>query len=461
MAVAFSAIAEGGDAVEIRENTMNRRTFVRSSAAAAAFATLPRRVRAATSANEKLNIAAVGLGGQGAADLGAHAANNIIALCDVDADNAARTFDDYPRARRYTDFRVMFEKEEDIDAVIVATPDHLHAIVTMTALKLGKHVYCEKPLTRTVQEARALAVAAREAKVATQMGNQGMQFAGNRQLDEWIQGGVIGPVREVHVWSDRPTQRGKMPLWWPQGIERPTDTPPVPATLDWDKWLGPAPFRSYHSAYAPFRWRGWWDFGSGGLGDMGIHNLAPVFHALKLGAPDSVSGSSTPLVSDSIPLASMVEYEYPARGDMPSVRLHWYDGGLLPPRPDELEAGSDLDPEDGALFIGDKGKILVEGWGGAHPRVLAGGEANYRRPEWDDTALQRHHDEWVTACKTGSPTKSDFAFAGPLTEAVLLGSLCIRNGGKKLRWDGANLRITNDPVANSLLHYQYRDGWTL
>ncbi len=439
---------------------MNRRTFVRTSAAAAALAALPRRLRA-VSPNEKLNLAAVGIGGQGAADLGAHANDNIVALCDVDADYAANTFNAYPRARRYTDFRVMFDREKDIDGVIIATPDHLHAIVTMTALRHGKHVYCEKPLTRTVHEARAIAAAAREAKVATQMGNQGMQFAGNRQLDAMIQGGAIGAVREVHVWSDRPTQRGKTPLWWPQGVERPTDTPPVPPTLDWDKWLGPAPFRPYHSAYAPFRWRGWWDFGSGGLGDMGIHNLAPVFHALQLGAPESVSGSSTALVSDSVPLAAMVQYRFPARGTMPAVTLHWYDGGLLPPRPEELEAGSELDPEDGALFIGDRGKILVEGWGGEYPRILAGGKEKYRRPPIDETALQRHHDEWAAACKTGSPTKSNFAFAGPLTEAVLLGSVCIRHGGTKLLWDGAAGRITNDDRANALLHYPYRDGWTL
>jgi predicted dehydrogenase len=440
---------------------MTRRTFVRTSAVAAALAALPRRVRAGTSANEKLNIAAVGIGGQGAANLGMHAANNIVALCDVDANYAGRTFNDYPRAKRYTDFRVMFDQQNDIDAVIVATPDHLHAIVTMAALRRGKHVYCEKPLTRTVQESRMIAAAAREAKVATQMGNQGMQYAGNRQLDAWIQGGAIGAVREVHVWSDRPTQRGKGPLWWPQGIERPTDTPPVPATLDWDKWLGPAPFRPYHSAYAPFRWRGWWDFGSGGLGDMGIHNLAPVFHALKLGAPESVSGSSTAQIGDSVPLASLVHYRFPARGEMPPVTLHWYDGGLLPARPDELETGNDLDPEDGALFIGDKGKILVEGWGGEHPRILAGGKERYRRPASDGTALQRHHDEWVAACKSGSPTQSNFAFAGPLTEAVLLGALCIRNGGKNLLWDSAALKITNDARAQSLVHYPYRDGWKL
>ncbi|HWA86255.1 MAG TPA: Gfo/Idh/MocA family oxidoreductase [Opitutus sp.] len=447
-------------------HSITRRTFIGTTAAAAAFAALPRRLRAATrrtSPNEKLNIAAIGIGGQGRADLGAQAqaGDNIVALCDVDAAYASGAFNDYPKARRYTDYRVMFDREKDIDAVMIATPDHQHAIITITALKLGKHVYCEKPLTRTVFEAREVAKAAADAQVATQMGNQGMQFAGNRQIDEWIQGGAIGPVREVHVWSDRPTQRGRMPLWWPQGVERPKDTPPVPSTLDWDKWLGPAPYRPYSPAYAPFVWRGWWDFGSGGIGDMGIHNMAPVFHALKLGAPDSVSGSSTALVSDSVPLASLVHYQFPARGDLPPVTLHWYDGGLLPPRPEEMEEESQLDPEDGIIFVGEKGKILVEGWGGEHPRILKGGQGRYHRPPQDLGALDRHHAEWSAACKTGSPTRSDFAFAGPLTEAVLLGSVCIHHGGKKLRWDGANLRFTNDEPANRFIRYQYREGWSL
>lgn len=444
---------------------ITRRAFIGTAATAAAgFMILPRRVLGGNghlSPNEKLNLAAIGIGGQGNADLRAHANDNIVALCDVDADYAAHTFEEYPQARRYTDFRVMFEKEKSIDGVIVATPDHLHAVVTMTALKFGKHVYCEKPLTRTVHEARAIAQAAREAGVATQMGNQGMAFAGNRQLDQWIRDGAIGAVREVHVWSDRPTQRGKMPLWWPQGIERPTDTPPVPATLDWNLWLGPAPYRPYHPAYVPFRWRGWWNFGSGGLGDMGIHNLAPVFSALQLGAPESVSASSTAQVDDSVPLASLVHYQFPARGAQPPVTLHWYDGGLLPARPAELEAGNELDPEDGILLVGDRGKILVEGWGGEHPRILQGGRDKYQRPHSDVTALDRHHAEWVAACKTGSPTRSNFGFAGPLTEAVLLGALCVRNGGRKLLWDSASLKITNDEPANQLLHYAYREGWSL
>jgi predicted dehydrogenase len=444
---------------------MTRRSFVASSVAAAATVMiLPRRVLGmggTPGANERLNIAAIGIGGQGNADLQAQPNDNIVALCDVDADYAANTFAQYPNARRYTDFRVMFDKEKSIDAVIIATPDHIHAVATIAALKHGKHVYCEKPLTRTVHESRAVAQAAREAKVATQMGNQGMAYPGNRQLDQWIGEGAIGSVREVHVWSDRPTQRGKMPLWWPQGIQRPTDTPPVPSTLDWELWLGPAPHRPYHSAYAPFRWRGWWDFGSGGIGDMGIHNLAPVFSALKLGAPESVSASSTALVSDSVPLASLVHYQFPARGDQPPVTLHWYDGGLLPERPEELELENDLDPEDGILFVGDKGKILVEGWGGEHPRILSRERKKYQRPPSDPTALERHHAEWTAACKTGSPTRSNFAFAGPLTEAVLLGSVCVHNGGRKLFWDSANMKFTNDTKATALLGYQYRPGWTL
>jgi predicted dehydrogenase len=446
---------------------VSRRDFLRTGAAAAAFMILPRRVLGGNGTpgpNSKLNIAGVGIGGQGSVDLQAvaGAGENIVALCDVDSAYAAHTFNDYPNATRYTDFRVMLEKEKNIDAVVVGTPDHLHAVVSMAAMKAGKHVYCEKPLTRTVFEARAIANAARGAKVATQMGNQGMAFEGNRLINEWIWDGAIGPVREVHVWSDRPTNRGTVPLWWPQGIERPTDTPPVPATLDWDLWLGPAPFRPYHPAYAPFRWRGWWDFGSGGIGDMGIHNLAPVFSALKLGAPDSVVGSSTALVGDSVPLACTVHYQFPARGDMPPVALHWYDGGIHPERPAELEDGRELDPEDGIIFVGSKGKILVTGWGGEHPRILPRSrDLEYTRPPKTLPRSIGHHEEWIAACKTGSPTRSSFDFAGPLTEAVLLGSVCIRNGGKKLVWDSANLKITNDVAANQFLHYEYRPGWTL
>src|SRR5437764_5002394 len=337
---------------------ISRRAFLGNAAAITTFMVLQPRVlgRAGeASPNRKLNIAGIGIGGQGASDLEQVSSENIVALCDVDENHAAHTFNKYPDAKRYKDFREMLDKEKSIDAVVVGTPDHNHAIVSMTAIRMGKHVYCEKPLTRTVYEARAVARAAHEAKVATQMGNQGMAFEGNRQINEWLADGAIGPVREVHVWSDRPTHRGKTPLWWPQGIERPQDTPAVPSTLDWDLWLGPAPWRPYHPAYVPFRWRGWWDFGSGGLGDMGIHNLAPVFSALKLGAPESVQASSTPVFKETVPIAATVHYQFPARGEMPPVKVHWYDGGLLPPRPEELEEGRELDREDGIIFQGDKG----------------------------------------------------------------------------------------------------------
>lgn len=437
-----------------------RRAFLRCSLLATAVPLIvPARV---WGANERLDVAAIGAGGRGADDLEGVQSENIVALCDVDDARAAATFARYPRAARYRDFRRMLDREKGVDAVIVATPDHTHAVATMAALKRGKHVYCEKPLTRTVYEARQVARAAREAKVATQMGNQGMAFEGNRLIKEWLADGAIGPVREVHVWSDRPTHRGKLPLWWPQGVERPADTPPVPATLDWDLWLGPAPWRPYHPAYVPFRWRGWWDFGSGGLGDMGIHNLAPVFDALKLGLPLRVHASSTPVYPESVPHACLVHYEFAARGDLPPVTVHWYDGGLLPPRPPELEPERELDPEDGILFVGDRGKMLVEGWGGERPRLIPESRnREYRRPAPSLPRSPGHYEEFIRACKTGSPTASNFDFAGPLTEAVLLGMVAARHGGALLEWDPVNLRIPNEPEANRYLHYEYRAGWTL
>ncbi len=454
------------DAVATRFNFPTRRKFLAVSGTASAFLLVKGSVLGLggqTSPNNKLNIAGIGVGGQGGNDINEFKNENIVALCDVDWDYAAPTFKRYPNAKKYRDFREMLDKEKEIDAVVVGTPDHNHAVVSMAAIKRGKHVYCEKPLTRTVQEARALTRAAREAKVATQMGNQGMAFEGNRLINEWLADGAIGPVREVHVWSDRPTHRGKLPLWWPQAVERPKDTPPVPATMDWDLWLGPAPYRPYHPAYAPFRWRGWWDFGSGGLGDMGIHNLAPVFSALNLGAPESIQASSSPVYPETVPSAALVHYQFPARGNLPPVKLHWYDGGLLPERPPELEVNRVLDPEDGILFVGDREKMLVTGWGGEHPRLLPESrDREYKRPP---KTLPRsaggHYQEWVQACKSGSPTRSDFAFAGPLTEAVLLGSVCIRNGGDPLTWDSEGMKFTNDPDANKLLHYEYRKGWSL
>jgi predicted dehydrogenase len=444
--------------------TVSRRTLIgRSAAAAAVITVVPGYVLGGpgrTPPSEKLNIAGIGVGGQGRWDLDNVSSENIVALCDVDQARAADTFKHYPKAKKYRDFRVMLEKEKQIDAVVVATPDHTHAAATMMAIKMGKHVYCEKPLTRTVGEARAIAKAAREAGVATQMGNQGMAFEGNRLINEWIWDGAIGQVREVHAWSDRPTHNGQ--LFWAQGVDRPKETPPVPSTLDWDLWLGPAPYRPYHPAYVPFKWRGWWDFGSGGLGDMGIHNLAPVFSALKLGARASVHSSSTLVNKETLPLASTVHYEFPARAGLPPVKLHWYDGGMLPPRPDELEETRELSREDGLIFVGDKGKMYVEGWGGNSPRLIPEAKMKaYNRPPRTLPRSIGHHKEWIQACKTGGETRSNFGFAGPLTEAVLLGTVSVRMGGKKLVWDSEDFKITNCLQANEYLHYEYRSGWTL
>jgi predicted dehydrogenase len=446
---------------------IRRRQFLRVSSAVAgatALTTFGAQIVRAP-ADRKLRIAGVGIGGQGGADLQEMAGEEIVALCDVDWAYADPTFQKYPSARKYRDFREMLEREKDnIDAVVVGTPDHTHAVVSVAAMKRGKHVYCEKPLTRTVKEARVVAEVARQTGVATQMGNQGMAFEGNRAIKEWLADGAIGPVHEVHVWSDRPTHKGQNPLWWAQGIERPNDTPPVPESLNWDLWLGPAPARPYHSAYVPFRWRGWWDFGSGGLGDMGIHNLAPVFDALKLGAPAGVHGSSTPVFPDSVPLASVVHYEFPAREGQPPVLVHWYDGGMMPPRPDELEPDEELDREDGIIFVGEKGKMLVEGWGGRVPRLLPDSRMrDYQRPAKNLPRAYRnsHYQEFIRACKEGTPTMSNFSFAGPLTEAVLLGMVCVRVGGKRLLWDSANLQVTNLAEANQYVHYTYRQGWNL
>jgi len=443
-------------------STLSRRAFIGRAVAAAPFMIVPRHVLGGTGhtpPSEKLDVAAIGAGGRGAASLHELEDENIVALCDVDDQRAAHTFKRYPSAKRYRDFRVMLEKEKGIDAVVVATPDHSHAVASMAAIQLGKHVYCEKPLTRTVHEARAIAQAARKAGVATQMGNQGMAFEGNRLINEWLEDGAIGTVREVHAWTDRPTHRGK--LFWAQGVERPQDTPPVPPTLDWDLWLGPAPYRPYHPAYVPFAWRGWWDFGSGGLGDMGIHNLAPVFSALELGPPASVESSSTLVFDETLPLASTVHYEFPARGDRPPVRVYWYDGGLIPARPEELEGHRELPREDGLIFVGDQGKLLVEGWGGHSPRLIPESRMEeYERPPKTLPRSIGHWKEWVEACKGGPPPRSNFDFAGPMTEAVLLGTVSVRVG-KRLEWDAPNLRVTNVPEANDYLHYDYRDGWTL
>jgi len=450
---------------------ISRRRFLGSAAAgSAAFMVVPGRVLGLDGTkppSERLNIAGIGVGGQGARDLEEMAGENIVALCDVDAQHAGKTFRKYPQARVYTDFRRMLEEQKDIDAVVVGTPDHLHAGISMAAMQAGKHVYCEKPLTHSVREARHLVEAARQYKVATQMGNQGQASEETRRLCELIWDNAIGPVREAHVWTDRPAN-GLFNEYWPQGVERPRDTPAVPATLNWDLWLGPAPERPYHPAYLPFKWRGWWDFGTGALGDIGCHALDPVFRALKLGQPVSVQASSTRVNNETYPLASMVTYQFPAREGLPPLTLTWYDGGLRPPRPEELDEESEMGT-NGHLFIGDAGKILSLRRPGRHGYSLI---PESRAREYGDPPkkLERsvgHYREWIEACKGGKPGGSNFDWAGPLTEVVLLGNVALRPELRQdlttqaLVWDGDQHRFTNSDLANSFLRRDYREGWTL
>ncbi|MBN1844462.1 MAG: Gfo/Idh/MocA family oxidoreductase [Sedimentisphaerales bacterium] len=448
----------------MNKNNISRRQFMGSAAATtAAFTIVPRHVLGGpgqTPPSEKLRIASIGAGGRASGDIEAVSQEEIVALCDVDWRNAAGSFKRFDKAKKYKDFREMLDKEDkNIDAVIVATPDHIHAVAAMAAIKRGKHVYCEKPLTHSVYEARKLAEAAREHQVATQMGNQGQASEETRRISEFIGAGAIGKVRRVHVWTDRPMQ-GLLNTYWPQGVDRPGDTPAVPDTLDWDLWLGPAPERPYHPAYAPFKWRGWWDFGTGALGDIGCHALDPVFRALKLGAPTSVEATSTLVNNETYPAASMVHYDFPARGDLPPVKLTWYDGGMRPNRPDELEDGRSIG-DNGTLYVGDEGLMLGT-------TIIP--EAKRREFKPPDPSIPRspgHHAEWIAACKGDKPAGSNFDWAGPLAEAVLLGNIALRRSLKekvvrmKLQWDPEAFRITNLPEANEYLHREYRKGWSL
>lgn len=444
---------------------ITRRGFIGTSATALAGLTIvPRHAVSGLghiAPSDKLNVAGIGIGGRGKGVLSVVGkTENIVSLCDVDwSDNVNKVFQLYPSARKHKDYRLMLDKDKDIDAVIVATPDHTHAMISLEAMKRGKHSYTEKPLTHTVKEARILTQAARQYKVATQMGNGGQAGDAPRRLREMIWDGAIGPVREVHVWTDRPN-RGLSDTYWPQGVRRPTDTPAIPETLDWDLFIGPAPMRPYHPSYHPFNWRGWWDFGTGALGDIGCHSLDPVFRALKLKYPLSFQGVSTLVNEETYPLGSMVHYEFPAREGMPPVSLTWYDGGLRPPLIPELEEGMKMGP-GGTLFIGDKGKVLDDV---IVPKSL---RESYKRPEPYIPSSPGHEMEWILACKGGAPAGSNFDWAGPLTETVLLGNITLRKelrdklGGQVLTFDPEKLTIPNMPEANKFLHNEYREGWSL
>jgi len=444
---------------------MNRRGFLSGISSGAAFLAVARHVVGGEprklAPSDKLNIAGVGVGGMGGANLNALAAENIVALCDVHLKHAAGTLGRYPNAKTYTDYRKMLDAQPEIDAVVVGTPDHTHAVVSMAAIKAGKHVYTQKPLTHDVYEARALAIAAREAKVTTVMGIQGHSGEGARLICEWIWDGAIGEVREVDAWCSLSYYPWGHATWSPQWNRRPAEAMPVPEGLDWDLWIGPAPMRPYHRAYHPRTWRAWWDFGCGMMGDRGAHTLDPVYRALKLTAPTWVDASSTGLNPDTHPVASIVTYQFPARDKLPPVRLTWYDG-LRPPRPEELEEGRAMgNPEGGALFKGTKGKLMC-GVYGESPRLIPETlMKEYKRPEKTIPRVQGSHEQdWARHCKAGTQPSASFDYSGPLTEMCLLGNVA-RKLDTRIEWDAAALKVTNVPEAATLIRTPYRQGWSL
>lgn len=452
--------------------SIDRRAFLGGAAGAvAAFTVVPSHVLAGAAGqrpSDKLNLAAIGIGGMGASNINACSTENFVALCDVDNGYAGKVFNRFPNARKYKDFRVMLDKEDkNVDGVIIATPDHTHGVVAMACLQHRKHIYLQKPLAHSIYEVRKLTEAAREAKVQTQMGNQGHSSDEIRMLNEWIQDGAIGPVHEVYAWTDRPV--GGDPWSDFPIMARPKETPDVPKTLDWDLWLGPAQYRPYHPIYHPMSWRGFWDFGTGPLGDMGCHIIDPAFWVLNLGQPTRVEATTThyqpDVAAETFPRASIIRYEFPARGDMPPVKLTWTDGRLMPPRPRDLEPGRRLEGS-GALFLGEKGTIMHGSHGAGGVRIIPETKMRaYKRPERTLPRVKGgqsgHEQDWIRACKDGKPASSSFEYGGPLTEMVLLGVLAMRFKDMPLEWDSANLKVTNLPEADTLIHPPFRDGWTL
>ena len=494
----------------MKGNAITRRDFVKTAGLSGVAATIvPRHVLGGPgyqAPSDTLNVAAIGAGGMGANNMFNVSSENIVAICDVDFDHVHRGFyrngtiregreafkEAYDNAAQYHDFREMLDKETSIDAVVVATPDHVHATAAAMAMRLGKHVYVQKPLTWSVHEARVLRQLAAETGVVTQMGNQGHSTDESRRVNEWIQAGAIGVVREVHIWTNRPV--------WPQGMPRPKPTDIAgdagwgmdavqsriasgfnairkkPTSLHWDLFLGPAPAVDYHPIYQPFTWRGWLDYGTGALGDMGAHLMDHPFWALDLSAPTSIEATSTPWGADNLspwggpqrdiasyPLAMMVHYEFPSRGILPPVALHWYDGGLMPARPDGLPDDVPLPRDGGVIYIGDRGMLMHKEWGlepHLYPATLM--DEYQDVPQSYERVTTTHEMNWVNACKGIGKAVSPFEYAGPLTEAMNLGIVALRTGqGVKIYWDGEKGEVTSHPEANQFLHREYREGYML
>ena len=443
---------------------LTRRAFVRTTGTAiTAITILPRHVVAGSGEippSERINLAAIGAGGMGGSDLETLGPNtNVIALCDVDSQRASGSFKKFPNAKQFQDFRKMLDAvEKEIDAVLVATPDHCHAVAAMAAIKRGKHVYCEKPLAHSIHEVRELMKAAEKHKVVTQLGNQGHSFDSIRNLCEWIWDGAIGNVQTIHCGCSAVNS----------GIDqlpKLSEHHEVPATLDWDVWLGPAQYRPYHPAYLPGSWRGWVPFGNGTVGDWTCHVVDPVFWALDLGAPSTVQAEvknyDFKTQGDAYPKGEIITYEFPAKGKRGPVTLHWYSGTEKIPRPPELDA-DEKDIDTGGVVIGDKGKMVYGSHGASHVRLIPQAKMDaYKKPDKTIPRVREHHWDWLQAIRNGKKSGSDFSYGGPLTEVALLGVIAIKLAGKKLEWDAKAGRFKNAPEANQYLNPPYRKGWSL
>lgn len=470
----------------LKSHRISRRGFLTGALGSAASVTiLPRYVLGGsgfTPPSELLNVAVIGAGNQGINNMRAllqYSDVRITAICDVDEKTESLWLErktgrgpalklveeqysdkqhskNYKRCVEYVDFRKMFDKEKNIDAVLIATPDHNHAIAAMWAIKNKKHVYCEKPLTHSIFEARKITEAARQAGIVTQMGNQGHSGESISMTVEWIRDGAIGDITEIHSWSHNQGKYAHTPE------TRPEQGPPVPKGLDWNLWLGPRAHRPYHPTYHPAFWRAWWDFGNSTIGDMACHNLDPAFWALELGHPESVEASSSKFTDETAPVAAIYYYQFGARRKMPPVKVTWYSGGILPLKPKELEDERPLTGGgNGILFIGDKGKIMCDGWGGTPQIIPHSKMREYKQPPKTIPRVGGDHiRNWVDACKNGTKACSDFSYSGPMTEVVLLGNVALRTK-KKIYWDAVNMSATNAPEAEKFINPAYNNGWTL